>query len=322
MKKLLYALACTVVFSMNAITANGQSFPSKPVRMLVGFPPGSGADVVARVVATEMSKSLGQSVVVENRVGANSTIAAKTVVAAEPNGYTLNFGSAVNIHPVLIRTNAVDASKELSPVSNSAFFAYAFYVSAKVGATSMQELISISKSGPPGKLNFASTAAVIDLLMGLIANQTGITYTAIPYAGTAQSLPALITGEASMNISTSGTALLSQVHAGTIRQLFYAGPNRSPLMPTTPTAREVGLPQLEGSITNLGIWAPIGVPQNLVQKLSAAAAAAVKVREVNEQLRKAAYEPVGSSPDAQLRAFETELTFWTEAAKLMRYEPK
>jgi tripartite-type tricarboxylate transporter receptor subunit TctC len=309
-------LLCALAMSGPSLA---QPYPSKPVRMLLGFPAGASTDIGGRIVGTEMSKRLGQPVIVENRPGANGSIAADATIKAVPDGYTLNFGSVMNFHPVFVKNGSIDAGRQLTPVSNSMSGLWFLFASRKAPINSVQELVALAKSNP-GKLNFASTASSTDMLAAMFGSLTGTTFTPIAYGGSAAKVGiALTNGEADFSFNSMATI---RPYAQSVRGLLIGASARHPEFPEVPTAREAGLPKFENSAFNFGIWAPNGVPKDILDTLSAAAAAAVKAPEVSEQIRKIGLIPVGSTAEEQLRTFQAEAAFWIEAAKLANFQPQ
>jgi tripartite-type tricarboxylate transporter receptor subunit TctC len=300
-----------------------QGYPSKPIRIIIGFPVGSGTDIGARVVSNELSKRVGQPLVVENRVGANGSIAADAVMKSPPDGYTINFGSVMNFHPMFVLNGAIDAAKELTPVSNSMSGVYVLYSSAKVPVNNFQELVAYAKANPPGKLNFASASSSIDLLGVMLKDGSGITYTNVPYyTGSAPAVIAAISnGEAAFTFSILA-GFAGPVQSGAAKPLMYSAPKRHPQYPNLPTARELGLPKFENSAFNFGYWAARGVPKDILDRLSREAAASATAPEVAAQVRKVGFEPVGSTAEEQMHTFTEEVKFWAEAVRLANFKPQ
>lgn len=306
---------------LSALAVSGQSlaqsYPDKPIRMILGFPAGSSTDIGGRIVGTEMSKRLGQPVIVENRPGANGSIGADATIKAIPDGYTLNFGSVMNFHPVFVKNGAIDAARQLSPVSNSMSGLWFLFSSAKAAIDTVPELVAKAKANP-GKLNFASTASSTDMLGAVLKAHLGITFTPISYGGSAAKVGiALTNGEADFSFNSMATIA---PYRQSVRGLMIGASARHPLFPEVPTAKEAGWQAFENSAFNFGVWAPNGVPKDIVDKLSSAAAAGVKLPEVSEQIRKIGLIPVGSTPDEQLRTFNAEAAFWAEAARLASFQ--
>jgi tripartite-type tricarboxylate transporter receptor subunit TctC len=311
---LYFALLCGWAFSGLSI---GQPYPSKPIRIIHGFGGGVPLDTGARILAREMEKRMGQPFIVEPRPGANGSIGGKAVVGAQPDGYTLYYGPVMNFHPLFVKSNTIDASKELAAVSNILDGANAFIVRASLGVTSLQELIAYSKTNP-GKLNAGSPSTAITLLLAVLRSRTGISPTVIPFK-TGSPLAELLSGEVDL-VATSPAAYMAHIKSGKLIALFST--KRISLLPGIPTAAEVGIPDFQAS-TNSGLWAPLGTARDVVRKLSAEAAAVVKNREVVDQLiQGVGQEPVGSTPEEQMRTFEADIKFWSDAMRLANYQPE
>lgn len=314
-------VAAVGILAFALTQANAQTFPTKPIRIVVGFTVGS-TDLSIRVAAPEMTKRLGQPVVVENMPGANGTIAGNAVVKAAADGYTLYYGPASAISPLFNKNGGVDVGKYLAPVSNFASAPYIFYANAKLPAGSIRELVAWSKSNP-GKLFLGSGAVNTAILGAVLKARTGLNYENIFYKGSGPIVAALINGEVGLTATISSGSFASQVRAGAIRPLFVTKKTRSTLFPNLPTAAEFGIPNLFAG-TILGLWAPLSTPKDIIQGLSAAAAAAIKTPAISEKLKgeAIAVEPDGSSPEELLDLYNQEITFWSEAARLAKYKPE
>jgi tripartite-type tricarboxylate transporter receptor subunit TctC len=310
---------CAAILGLVAGEALGQPFPNKPIRVLVGLP-GGATDASVRFAATEMSKRLAQPVVVEIMGGASGTIAGNVVVNARPDGYTLYYGSVSAISPLFNRNNGVEAAKSLAPVSNFASAPYIFYINAKLPVRSIQDLVAWSKSN---RLNMGSGAVNAAILASVLSARSGMVYENIPFKGSGLLVVALLNGDIGLTATVSLGNFAQHVRAGTVRPLFVTKDTRFALMPNVPTAAELGVQNFV-TLTNLGLWAPLGTPKEVLQALSTAGIAAVKTPEVEEKLRSEAIgvEPVGSSPEELMRAVSDEMAFWIEAARISRYQPE
>ena len=314
----------TLLIGSALLIAAGQTWAQssgKTIRIIVPYAPGGGTDVAARVLQVEMAKRLGQQVIVENRTGAGGIVGAKAVVSAEPDGTTLLFGYGANISSVFNKTNFVDAAKDLAPVSNVAISPLLLFSSGVLPVRTFQELIAYAKANPPGKLNLAVQAPNTELVMHMVKNLMGITFTPIQYKGAAPAVPAVLSGEADLLINV-WVGLGEHVPSGKARALFYVASKRSDLFPEVPLARELGLQTLESAATNMGFWATRGSPNELIQRVSRAAVASAQMPEITEQLRKAGYVVIASTPEEQLRAHEAEVKFFADAARLANYVPQ
>lgn len=316
-------LATTIITTMSATAAfdaAAQSYPAKPIRIILGYPPGSAQEGVGRLVTNEMMKSMNQTIVFEVRAGANGSIAGKYVSASPPDGYTLFLGNTIVFNPVLMANNAVDASKELAPVTQLSSAPYGLLSSTRLPANSFAELLAYAKKQPQ-PLRHGNAVPTNELTMQMIRAQSGLVAEPIPYKSTAQVMAAILGTEVDLVVAVA-QAYLSNVQAGKVRGLFVMSARRLPSLPDVPTAAEVGLKGFELA-SNVGIWAPPGTPRDIVMKLANEAAAALKVPGVAEKMSSAfGAQAVGSTPEEQLRAQQNEVRFWTEAARLANYKPE
>ena len=301
-----------------ADAALAQAYPSRPVHFIVGFPAGGGSDTSARVSASAMEKSLGQSIVVENRPGAGSLIGAQYVAKAEPDGYTIMFGSVSGFHPVFLK-EGLDASKAYDAITNLQVGGLIMAAKQAVPYNNLQELLAWSKSNP-GKLNFGSVAPQADLYMAMFKAKTGIDFLSVSYKGDAPIITALLGGEIDVAWSNILT-VLPQAQAGKMKMLWVTRAQRSSMAPNLPTLAEAGIPGITYEF-HLGLWAPKGTPRAAIVKLNQAGVAAVKQPEVIEQFHKFGADPEGTSPEDTLKTFNEEIKFWTEAARLSGYQPQ
>lgn len=313
-------LAALLVSFLVAGAPAAQTFPTKPIRVVVGFPAGTSVDVAARVLAPHMQKELGQPVIVEVRSGAAGFLAFNAVMTADPDGHTITFAWPVGLLPSMVKTNAIDARKDLAPISDALSSPYVFMTSATLPVRNMQELAAYAKSKPANTLNFAASAVPIELMMRAIQNATGITYTAVYYQGAPPMITALLTGEAGININTFGP-YASFVESGKIRVMFQTGFQKLPQLQDVPTANEAGVSQLHGITTDLGYWAPRGTPKQVTEKIYRSVASAVKQPDVLDMFRKQGYVAVASSPEEQMRQYEATFKFWADAAKAANFTP-
>jgi tripartite-type tricarboxylate transporter receptor subunit TctC len=297
-----------------------EKYPSKPIRRILGVAPGGLTDVTARLTAAYLTTRLGQQVIIENRPGANTTLAANAVLKAAPDGYTLFYGGVMSASPLFVKNGPVDFVTQMKPVSQ--VFAAPFYVlvSSKVPAKTMPELVAYSKANPK-KLNFADGAPLGTMVMHAIAERTGITYTSIPYKGSAPSMNALIAGDIDMTLDTVPN-YLPHIQTGKLRALMSTGRTRSPALPDVPAGAEIkGMDFNPASVQSL--WAPPGTPDAIVQRLSKEVAAVVGDPEFRAKFRTATQvDPAASTPDELLKAIEADKALYGRIAKQVGYEPQ
>lgn len=319
MKRAMIVAVGALLAVLGATSSWGQSFPSKPLRIFLGIPVGGTSDVAARAIATPMSKTLGQPIIIENRPGANATIAASLVSKGEPDGYTYFFGSAAQIYQVFNKVGGIDARTEFSPVSNIQTGGYVAVVRSSLPVKSWPEFLAYSKANPD-KLNFASPSSLNDLIMAVLKSRTGFSFTSIPYKGTNDVISAMLGGQSDFTTSTVGP-YLSTIQSGGVRALFVTSGKRVSLVPDVPTLGEVGVPDFEVSF-NVGLWAPPKTPREFINPVNAAAVAATKLPEVVALFRKLGADPVGSTAEEQLKTIDGELRFWSEAARIAKFTPE
>jgi tripartite-type tricarboxylate transporter receptor subunit TctC len=286
--------------------------------VLIGVAPGLAPDIVARLVGRELEKQLAQPFVVENRVGAGSSVAAKAVAGAAADGYTLFLGSATNISPVLLKNNAVEADQELTPVSRVYTAPFTVFLTGKLPFKTWPEFVAYAKANP-GKANFGSPGSLSVLLITALASRSDMPFTVIPYKGGGDLVAAMSTGEVDFTVALAST-FASALQTGAVRALFNT--QRSTILPEVPTAAEAGIPNYDVT-ANGGLWAPHGTPRAVVQKLSAAQAVVASSPGVTEQARKGfGFDIVATTPDEELRNYQNEMKFWREAARLSNFQPQ
>lgn len=299
MRKFLFVLA--LLFAAQAPAMAQSAFPAKPVTLVVPFPAGGGLDIVARMLAKDMSPLLGQSVVVDNRPGAGGTIGTAGVARSPADGYTLLFGSIAThaIAPAVYPKLGYNALKDFSPITQVSTTSLVLASSATLPVNTVSQLIALAKS-KPGVLNFASTGkGTSDHLAGtLFAAATQIDVVHVPYKGGAEANVALMTGESSYIIANV-QAVLQQIQAGKLRALAVTGPRRMTAFPDAPTLAEAGIPGVEIT-TWFGLFAPANTPADVVGKLNRNAHAALK--SMRDRMVAQGIEPAASTP-AQFAEF-------------------
>jgi tripartite-type tricarboxylate transporter receptor subunit TctC len=315
MAKRLRLAALLVLAPVSAGMA--QDYPSRPITLVVPYAAGGGNDVMARIVAEKMSKSLGQQIVIENKGGAGGSIATRQVAKAAPDGYTLGLGGTgtLAINPTLYPNVGYDPRKDFVPVGLIATSALVVLVHPSVEATSIGELIALAKR-EPGKLNYASAGSGSGIHLGseLLAHMAGITLTHIPYKGSSPALADLLGGHVAIYLS-SLPAAVGLVKDGKVRALAVTGPKRSPIFPDLPTVAEGALPGYE-TVLHYGIVAPAGTPQPAIDKLSAAMKAALAEPDVRERIAADGAEVMAMTPAEYAADIDREETKWSAIVKL------
>ena len=295
-------------------TAFGQPFPSKPIRMVVAFPPGGPVDVVARLLSPKMSETLGQSIVIENVGGGGGNIAAQRVAKSAPDGYTvLAHSSAYAVNPTLIGNLGFDAEKDMTAIAVVASQANLIFVHADFPAKSLKELLERARTE---KLAFASpSSGTTPHLTGenLFRLRAKVDITHIPFKGAGPAMTAVLGGQPPIGV-LAGTAPLPHVKAGKIRVLAVSSAKRLASLPDVPTLNELGFSGME-DYTWVGLFVPAGVPAEVAQKLNAALLAAVRSPEVKERLEALAFE-ITAAPLAETATnVKSELAKWGKVVR-------
>ncbi len=276
--------------------ASGQDFPGKPIRFIVPFPPGGGADLNARIVAQKMSESLGQPVIVESRAGAGGNIGTEFVARAPADGYTMLFatnGITVQPHLAAVRWDPV---KDFAAVSLITTYPLIIAVHPSVPAQSLQELVTYAKANP-GKLTYGSSGVGAPLHMAAeyFKSVLGLDIVHVPYKGNAPMTAALLSGEISM-VFDSMTGPLPNIRAGKLRGLGVTSKQRAPVIPELPTVAETVAPTYAYEAWN-GVLVPAGTPREIVARLAAEIAKAVAAPDVHQRLTAAGYVPISTTPE-------------------------
>jgi tripartite-type tricarboxylate transporter receptor subunit TctC len=310
LRALASALAATCLALAAAPAGAQQQYPTKPVRMIVGFPPGGGTDVVARVISQRLSEWWGQGVLVENRAGATGTIGADVVAKAAPDGYTLIMGH-VNSHaiaPNLFSKLPYDALKDFAAVSYVGYVPNVLVVFPAVPARTMKELIALAKA-KPGGLNYASSGmgSTQHLAGEMFKQLAGVDIVHVPYKGSGQAIGDLLAGVVSMNFDTM-PPVVDHIKSGKLRALAISTPRRVPQLPDVPTFEEEGIVGFD--VTNwYGVMAPGGTPKDIVIKLNGDINKAMREPDVRARL-----EQVGTQL-RETRPEEFEAFMKAEVAK-------
>ena len=255
-------VVASLILAAGMTTASrAQDYPNKPVKIVVGFIPGSAADITARVLGSQMSKSLGQQFVVENRSGAGSATAADSVSHAAPDGYTLFLGSSANIASNILNAKMTDISKELTPIALATTVPVILVVHPSSGINSVADLIALAKSKPDG-VAYASTGigTAPHLASELFAQRAGVKLLHVPYQGSSQAVTDLLAGRTTMMFSPA-SAVLGNVEGGKLKALASAAARRPAVAPNIPTMAEAGMPDFDASIW-FGLMAPNGTPRH------------------------------------------------------------
>ncbi len=297
--------------------AHAQSYPAKPVRMLVGFPPGGAADFVARAIAEPLGRELGQPLVIENRPGAGSSIAAELAARAAPDGYTILIASpsSIMVNPLLMPKLGYNAKTDLAPISQVSASPMVVAASPSTGITSLRELIDAAKKAP-GKLNFASAGngSAPHLAGVLFLRIAGVDIVHVPFKGGGPAVASVLAGDTQVTFATP-PSVLPQIEAGRLRGLAVTSRKGSALFPNIPGTEAAGLPEYEISFW-YGFFAPAGTPAPIVKRIFDATADVLRKPEVGQMLAREGTEAVGSSsPEAFAAFLAAEEKLWARIVK-------
>jgi tripartite-type tricarboxylate transporter receptor subunit TctC len=315
-QRILGAIAIAIAALAVAPPAQAQTYPAKPVKLIVPYPAGGATDFFARTVFTKMSESLGQQVLVENRPGAGTAIGASEVARSAPDGYTLLLGDAGTyaFNPTLYKKLSYDPVKDFAPVSLTGRFALILAVNPAMQARSVKEFVDIAKS-QPGKIDYGAPGpgSPIHLAMELFKQRVGVVMTPIPYKGGADAMNDLIGGRISTMFLDIASGL-PQIRGGKVRAIAVASEKRVAALPDLPTIGESGYPGFEAWAWQ-GFVAPVGTPRNIVMKLNSEFAKVMADPAIQQRLSESGFEPQTSTPEQFTTHMKSEIAKW---AKVIR----
>jgi tripartite-type tricarboxylate transporter receptor subunit TctC len=307
------ALTCAAALAASGAVA--EDYPVRPIRVVVGFSAGSGADITARVVGQRMGQILGQQIVVENKTGAGSSLAAHLVARAPKDGYTLLMATIANVINAVVTPNlSFDFRKDFAPVVRLTTTPNILVVHPSVGVKSVKELIDLAKAKPE-QLSFASSgvATGTHLSAELFKVMTDVKMVHVPYAGSPQAVTDLLAGRVQVFFSPAST-VLQHVREGKLVALASTEARRAAMAPELPTMAEAGLPGFETGLW-FGLVAPAGTPQEIIDKLARAGNEALKADEVGKALAPQGIDLVGGSPEEFARYLDGEMKRWATVAE-------
>lgn len=282
---------------LGAATASAQSYPAKPIRMVIGFPPGGGTDILGRIIATRMSESLKQQIIPDNRGGASGQIAAELVAKAPPDGYTVMMAhiAAMSILPSLYSRLPYDPVRDFAPISLVAISPQLVVVHPSLPVKNIKELIALAKKRP-GDIYYASVGnGTVQHLAGELFNlQAGVKMVHVPFKGGGPSAQNLVAGHVQLSFDVI-PVVINFVKSGRLRPIAVTAEKRTPLMPDVPTVTESGLKGIELS-TWWGLVAPAGVSKDVVARLHSETVKALQLADVRERYAQNGADPVGNSP--------------------------
>jgi tripartite-type tricarboxylate transporter receptor subunit TctC len=308
-------LVAAVLFGAAQTAVAQAPYPARPIRFLVGFPPGGTNDIVARVIAPKLSEYLGQSVVVENRGGANTAIACEFAARAAPDGYTILLnapGHATN--PALLKL-PFDSVRDFAFITLAAASQNLVVVHPSFPPRSVKELIAFSRKYPPGSINYGSsgTGTTVHLSAELFQYMTGVKWLHIPYKGGGPAVIDLLAGHHVIYFGNMPT-VIQYARAGRLHALAVTGPKRTPAAPDIPTVAESGVPGYEVT-TFYGIAAPARTPRAIVERLHAETVRALNSPDLRERLQGLGADPVGNTPEEYAAFMQNEIVKWGKVIK-------
>jgi len=306
------AALCLSLFACVPALAQAE-YPSRPIRIVVGFTPGGGNDIIARVFGQKLSESLGQPVVIENKPGAGAILATEYVARSAPDGYTLLVGAsgAMVINPAVYEKLNYDTMRDFKPVSELGSFPLILIVNAKSPFKSLADLVAYAKANPD-KANYSSSSAAFQLATELFKQKTGVPMQMIPYKGANDSVTAVISGEVTATIADAGP-VTSQVNGGNARALAVAAPTRAESLPDVPTMKEAGA-DVEAVLWS-GIFVPAATPPEIVGKLEAEFIRIARLPEIVSRLKLLNIDSVGNSSEEFSRIIAADLERWKAVAR-------
>ncbi len=314
-RSLLIAAAALLPFAM-AQAAHADDFPSRPVHIVIAFPPGGPTDFVGRVVAEKMKEALGQTVIIDNKPGANGTLGGEFVAKSDPDGYTLflTTAGAVTVSPHIMADIHYDALRDFAPVALVTTVTEVLVVGPKLGIKTVKELVALAKA-KPGTIPFASTGigSPPHLAQELLDASAGVQFLHVPYRGAAPALTDLLGGQVDV-LSADVPVLIAQIRAGTLVPIGAAADKRDAILPDVPTLAEQGYPNTDAS-NWYGLLAPAKTPPAVIARINGAVNAALNDPATRDKLVQAGATPVGGTPESFGTFMKAEYEKWGRVVK-------
>ena len=308
----LMALAAATIGTACA-QEDPSKYPTRAIHIVVGFTPGGGNDIIARIVGQKLSESLGQPVIIDNKPGGGAIVATEYVAKSAPDGYTLLVGAsgAMAINPAVYAKLPYDSIRDFVPVSELGSFPLILIVNASSPIKSVAELVAFAKANPD-KTNYSSSSAAFQLVTELFKQKTGAPMQEIPYKGANDSVMAVISGQVTATIADAGP-VSSQVKGGQVRALAVAAPKRTEDLPDVPTMKEAGADV--DAVLWSGIFAPRQTPPAIVRKLEGELMRIVRLPDVVARLKPLGIQPVGNSSAEFAQILTSDIARWSEVAR-------
>lgn len=318
--RLFFTSSLVAVLAAYAPSSFAQTYPAKPIRMVVHFPPGGPTDLVARTIGQKLTEAWGQQVVIENRPGAGGIVGVESVVRAAPDGYSLLFatGGSMSITPALNSKLPYNVFTDLAPISLVVINPQILVLHPSVPANSVRELVKLAKS-KPGQINYASVGPGSPNHLGveMLKFMTGIDMVHIPYKGTAPAITDVLAGHVSLMFN-SMPSVLPHVRAHKLKGIAVGSAKRSPAAPEIPTVAEAGVPGFE-YVTWYGVLAPAATSKDIITKLNGEIVKILNNRDVAQRLEREGAEPLPGTPEAFAKHMRAEFEQWKKtiaAAKI------
>lgn len=315
----LRVVAVTIMMCVCTLSTHAESaephvkYPSKPITLIVGYSPGGSNDVIARLLAREMQKSMGQTVVVENRPSTGAIVGAIATANAKPDGYTLMIAASgpIVINPAVYKKLPYSPQKDFDPISLVATFPLLLSVKGDSSFQNVNDLIAYTKKNPDLS-NYSSSSSAFQLATELLKERTGLVAQHIPYKGSNDSAMAVASGEVSFSLLDPGPAA-GAIRGGLIQGLAVTSSERMPVYPDIPTLKEQGIDMQVGFW--IGLFAPAGTPPAIVQRLEQETAKAITNADMKKEMTQMGLVPTASSPEQFARQIGQEIDMWSTLAK-------
>lgn len=309
------------LLALSGAVAHAQAYPTKPIKLVVPFPPGAATDTLARVYAQAISSSLGQPVLVENKAGADGAISATELMRAAPDGYTLLFAtnSPMAAAPALKKNPPYDPVTDFTPITDVGRYTFFIYLHPSVPAKTVAEFVAYAKANP-NKVAYATGNTTGIVSTALFSSLAGIQMVHVPYKGEPQALTDLIAGRVQFMVASAGTTV-PFVKEGKLRAIAVTLNRRSPALPDVPTIAEAGMPKFSLS-SWAAVFGPKGLPRDIVDRLNKEFNAAASRPEVQATLEKQAFQPVGSTPEQLGVLVKEQYQAYRDTLKAAGVEPE
>ena len=314
MKPLYSSLAAMLMLGASAAALPAQPYPAKPIRIVVGYAAGGGNDIIVRVLAPRLSEFLGQPVIVDNRPGAQSIIAAEMVAKATPDGYTLLMGPSgpMTMNPAIYSKLPYSPLRDFAPITMIGSFPLILVVSPALPVKSVKDLVAYARANAD-KVSYGASAAAFQLTTELFNQKTATRFVHIPYKGVNESVTAVISGQVTMTIGDPAV-IVALLKAGRVRGLAVTSPARHPVLPELPTMAEAGAEGMEAIIWT-GFHAPAAVPAAAIRRFRDDVVRTLGLPEIRERMAAMAIDPSGNTPEEYRKIIAADIRKWTAVAQ-------